>query len=188
MNHIDLIFKSFPTLETERFILRQVKESDYSYIYDIYSEEEAVKYQQTNPMTTIEQAKKSVEAFLKGFNEKRFIRWCIAEKETDKVIGLITLNNFDKNNSSATIGYMLNKKYWRKNIMSEAGEKVINYGFKTSNLHRIEASIHPDNIASIKLCSKLGFEREGLRKESAYNIAIDGYEDRLIFGVIKSYK
>lgn len=186
MNYIDLMFEIFPILETNRFILRQVKDGDCGDIYDIYSEKEAVKYQQTNPMTTIEQAKKSVEAFLRGFNEKRFIRWCITEKEADKVLGLITLNNFDRNNSSATIGYMLNKRYWRKNIMSEVGEKVINYGFKTLNLHRIEASIHPDNIASIKLCSKLGFLEEGLRKESAYNIATDGYEDRLIFGIVNN--
>ncbi len=186
MNYIDLMFEIFPILETDRFILRQAKDGDHGDIYDIYCEKEAVKYQQTDRMTTIEQAKKSVEAFLRGFNEKRFVRWCITEKETDKVLGLITLNNFDRNNSSATIGYMLNKKYWGKNIMSEVGEKVINYGFKTLNLHRIEASIHPDNIASIKLCLKLGFLKEGLRKEPVYNMATGGYEDRLVFGIVNN--
>lgn len=57
MNYIDLIFRIFPMLETDRFILRQVKDGDYGDIYRIYSEKEAVRYQQTNPMTTIEQAK-----------------------------------------------------------------------------------------------------------------------------------
>lgn len=55
MNYIDLMFEIFPILETDRFILRQVKEEDHGDIYDIYSEKEAVKYQQTDPMTTIEQ-------------------------------------------------------------------------------------------------------------------------------------
>lgn len=61
MNKIDSVFNEFPKLETERLILREVVESDYSAIYDIYCDEDAVKYQQIKAMSTIEQAKKSVE-------------------------------------------------------------------------------------------------------------------------------
>jgi hypothetical protein len=35
MNKIDYVFNEFPKLETERFILREVVESDYSAIYGI---------------------------------------------------------------------------------------------------------------------------------------------------------
>ncbi|MEG0133242.1 MAG: GNAT family N-acetyltransferase [Clostridium sp.] len=186
MNKIDLAFDKFPMIETNKFILRQVKDTDYKDIYEIYCEEEAVKYQQTTPMETMEQAHKSVAAFLRGFEEKRFIRWCIEEKSSFKVIGLIALNNFNKNNFNCTIGYMLNKKYWRKNVMSEVGEAIIGYGFKTLNLHRIEALIHPDNIPSISLCRKLGFEIDGISRESVYNKEVNKYEDRVIFSKLNS--
>ena len=69
--------------------------------------------------------------------------------------------------------------------MSEAGEKVIKYAFEVMKLHRIEASIHPDNIASINLSEKLGFKREGLRMGSAYNRRTKIFEDRLIYGLVK---
>ena len=186
MNNINLAFNEFPILETNKFLLREVKENDYKEIYEIYCEKEVVKYQQIDPMHTLEQAQKSVNAFLNGFKNKKFIRWCIADKVHDKVIGLITLHDFDNWNSKAEIGYMLNKNYWKQGIMSEVSQKVICYAFKVIGLNRIEALIHPKNTVSIKLSTKLGFIKEGLKKEAVYNKRTDKYEDRLIFGLIKS--
>lgn len=184
---MEIEFDNFPYLESERFILREVREGDYIAIYEIYSNEDAVKYQQIGTMQTIEQAQQSVKNFQNGFRNKKFIRWCIAKKENDEVVGLITLHSFDIWNSKAEIGFMLNKKYWQQNIMCEVAKKIIEFAFEVIKLHRIEASIHPDNIGSIKLSEKLGFKREGLKKESAYNRRNFEYEDRLIFGLIKSY-
>ena len=103
-----------------------------------------------------------------------------------EVIGLITLHDFDNWNSKAEIGYMLNKKYWRQHVMSEAAIKVIHYAFEAIELNRIEALIDPENIASIKLNEKLGFAKEGLKKEAAYNKRTEKYENTLIFGIVKS--
>ncbi|MGF7056866.1 GNAT family N-acetyltransferase [Brassicibacter mesophilus] len=188
MSKINFEFDKFPQLESKRFILREVKERDYISLYEIYSDEDAVRYQQISTMKTIEQAQKSVQAFLQGFKNKKFIRWCIATKENDKVIGLITLHDFNIWNSQAEIGFMLNKGYWRKNVMGEVAHEIIRFAFEIIELNRIEALIHPDNIASIKLSEKLGFHREGLKKEAAYNRRTDEYEDRLIFGITKNNK
>ncbi|WP_425449698.1 GNAT family N-acetyltransferase [Dethiothermospora halolimnae] len=185
MNIFKIAFNAFPELETNRFILREVKESDFREIYDIYSDEEAVKYQQIKPMETIDQGKKAVSFFKRGYKDKKFIRWCIVSRNDNKVVGLITLHHFDSWNFSGEIGYMLNKKYWKQNIMSEVGEKVIQYAFEVIGLHRIAASIHPNNIGSIKLTTKLGFKVEGMKKEAAYNIRTEKFEDRLIYGIIK---
>lgn len=184
MDNLKISFNVFPKLETTNYLLREVKEKDYDNIYDIYSDEEVVKYQQIETMRNMEQAKKSVTHFLNSYKNKKFIRWCITDKNNDKVVGMITLHDFDSWNSKAEIGYMLNKKYWKQNIMSESGQKVISYAFEVIELHRIEALIHPENIASIKLNMKLGFEKEGLKKSSAYNRRTGEFEDRLIYGLI----
>lgn len=186
INKINLEFDYFPELESDRFILREVKEKDYISLFEIYSDVETIKYQQMATMQTIEQAQKSVQAFQQGFINRKFIRWCITTKENDSVIGLITLHDFNLCNSQAEIGFMLTKKYWRQNIMAEVAKVVIRFAFEVVRLHRLEASIHPDNIASIRLSEKLGFNREGLKKESAYNMRTAEYEDRLIFGLTKN--
>lgn len=186
MSNFNFEFDNFPQLESERFILREVKEQDYISLFEIYSDEDAVKYQPIYTMKTIEQSQKAVQAFLLGFKNKKFIRWCISKKENDTVVGLITLHDFNICNSHAEIGFMLNKSYWRQNTMGEVSPGIIKFAFEIIGLNRIEALIHPDNIASIKLSEKLGFQREGLKKEAAYNKRTNEYEDRLIFGITKS--
>jgi Acetyltransferases, including N-acetylases of ribosomal proteins len=185
MRKINFEFDYFPQLESDRFILREVKEQDCISLFEIYSDEETIKYQQMATMQTVEQAQKSVQAFRQGFKNRKFIRWCIAAKENDIVIGLITLHDFNTCNSQAEIGFMINKKYWRQNIMSEVAKEIIRFAFEVIRLQRLEASIHPDNIASIKLSEKLGFNREELKKGSAYNMRTAEYEDRLTLGLIR---
>jgi len=186
MGQIKFGFNAFPNLESKRFILREVQEKDYLAIYEIYSDDGTVKYQQMGVMQTMEQAQKSVQAFLRGFENKKFIRWCIATRDQDNVVGLITLHSFNECNSQGEIGFMLNKAYWSQNIMGEVGEEVLKFAFQVMDLNRIEASVHPENIASIKLCEKLGFKQEGMKKEAAYNTRTNEYEDRVILGTTKN--
>jgi ribosomal-protein-alanine N-acetyltransferase len=49
--------------------------------------------------------------------------------------------------------------------MTEAVKAVVDYGFNTLALHRIEANIMPRNIASLRVVGKLGFINEGLSKK-----------------------
>lgn len=71
--------------------------------------------------------------------------------------------------------------------MSEVGEKVVAFAFQVMALNRIEALIDPENIASIKLNVKLGFEKEGLKRKFACNKRTGEYEDRLMFGLVNSH-
>lgn len=181
LSEATFIFDKFPTIETKRFWLREAKEEDYLEVYEIYSSEEAVKYQGMKNMTTFEQAKKSIMSFKKGFKEKRFIRWCIEDKNTNKVVGTITLHDFDFDESTVQIGYMLNIKYWRKNIMTECGLEVLKYAFEALKFKSVQAYIHPGNIASIKLNEKLGFINKKIIKEVVFNLNSEVFEDRVLY-------
>lgn len=174
----------FPKLMTNRFLLREVTENDIHEIYSIYSNKEAVRFQQIEPMSNLTQAKKAVNYFKSAYKDKKFIRWCITYKGSDKVIGLITLHSFDNWNAKAEIGYMLNQKYWNQGIMSEVGKRIIQYAFLTSKLHRIEALVDPLNFPANKLSLKLAFQREGLKKDAAFNKRTKNFEDRVIYGLL----
>jgi len=184
MNIIEKAFEKFVELETERFMLREPKEQDSSDVYEIYCDEEAVKYQAIKPAVNKEQGEQAVAYFVNGFKNKKFIRWSIEDKENRKVVGLISLHSFDPINSKAEIGFMLNRRFWRKGIMNEAAERVIKYAFEEMEIHRIEAIPHPDNIASINLSLKLGFKKEGLKHHGAYNRRTEMFEGRVIMGIV----
>ena len=57
------------------------------------------------------------------------------------------------------------------------------YGFSTLRLHRIEAACLPENIASMTLLERNGFQREGLAR--AY-LRIDGaWRDHVLYALLE---
>ncbi len=186
MKKLYKLFENFPQLELENYILRKLKDLDFTEIFEIYSDAETIKYEGIEPIETEEQSKKYIENILNGYKNKFFIRWGIEDKTNKQIIGLIALHHIDYKNFSSQIGYILNRRYWHKNIMNQSLNEVISFIFNNTEIHRLEVSIHPDNISSIKLAEKLGFLMEGLLRHSAYNKATETFEDRIIMGLVNN--
>lgn len=184
MEHLLKLFEEFPFIETEKYNLRKVKLSDYKEIYKIYSCEETLKFEGMRTLKNEEQAKEYIDSFLKGYENKYFIRWGISSKESDKIIGLVALHHIDYRNLNAQIGYILNKDYWNEKIMSEVLKIIVKFLFDNTELHRLEVNIDKDNKASIKLAEKIGFITEGEKVECTYNKSMNKFEDRVIMGLL----
>jgi ribosomal-protein-alanine N-acetyltransferase len=65
-------------------------------------------------------------------------------------------------------------------FISEAVNRVLNYGFIEMNLHSIEGIIDPDNLASAQVLLKNGFVKEAHIKENEF------YQGRFLDTVIYS--
>lgn len=189
MSKINDLFDKFPEIETARFLLREIRDYDYKDIFEIYSDAEVLAYQNMVSMKSLDESQNYIKFIYDGYKNRQFVRWCIVRKEDSKLIGLVALHHIENENFKTSIGYILNKKYWNQKIMSEVLNVIIDYIFNELKLNRIEADIHPENVASIKLCEKFGFKREGLLEESIFNREKSKFEDRLIYGIIKkNYK
>ncbi len=58
---------------------------------------------------------------------------------------------------TAEVGYLMNKKYRNLGIMTAALKILITFLFENIDIHSLRATVHVDNIASIKVCKKVGF-------------------------------
>jgi [ribosomal protein S5]-alanine N-acetyltransferase len=59
---------------------------------------------------------------------------------------------------------------------------VIPHAFDVLRLHRIEAAAQPENIGSVRLLERCGFEREGLARRY---LKINGeWQDHLLFALL----
>ena len=68
--------------------------------------------------------------------------------------------------------------------MSEALAAVLDYGFGTMGLHRVEALVAEWNVPSLKLLAKFNFTFEGTLREH-YNV--DGImEDSVMYSLLKT--
>jgi len=85
-----------------------------------------------------------------------------------EVIGHIELGTIDQRHRSARIARVLvAEPRWRgRGIAPAALGQVIDQAFGTLGLHRLELAVYDFNLAAIRCYEKLGFQREGLRRDA----------------------
>ena len=165
---LELNFRPFPTLTTERLILREVSKNDVSDLFLLRSSVKAMQYID-RPIAKSEQEIKSfIKLIRKNTKNNETICWAITMKDAPALFGTISFHRIEKENYRAELGYMLLPDYWNKGIISEAIEKVIAYGFNSMNLHSIEANINPNNSVSRKVLEKFKFKKEAYFKENYF--------------------
>ena len=102
----------------------------------------------------------------------------------DRVLGTANLLHFDWPNRRAEVGYALIQPCWGKGFAGEAVAAMLEYGFETLDLHRIEAELDPRNGPSTRVLERHGFAREGLLRERC--IVGDEISDSLLMGLLRS--
>ncbi|MDZ4656270.1 MAG: GNAT family N-acetyltransferase [Bythopirellula sp.] len=80
------------------------------------------------------------------------------------VIGL-TLCEGERRHS-AELSYWLGEPYWGRGIITQAVQAVTEYAIKELGLSRIESYVFSWNPASARVLEKMGFEREGILRNS----------------------
>jgi ribosomal-protein-alanine N-acetyltransferase len=179
------IFTPF-TLSTERLTLRFVEPGDAEALFRIMSVEETMRYFSSTPWQHMAQAVDNIEQTLKGYLDGAVLRLAMVPREGEhagEVIGTVTLYAFDLRNHRCEIGYILGRPHWGQRYTQEALKALIAYAFGTLELQRLEADIHPDNIASERLLQSLHFQREGHLRERWF---VGGeISDSIIYGLLR---
>jgi [ribosomal protein S5]-alanine N-acetyltransferase len=82
---------------------------------------------------------------------------------------------------SAQVGYWIDEAHAGRGVIPTALAMAMDHCFFVIGLHRIEATIRPENHASRRVVEKLGFREEGLRRRSLH---IDGaWRDHLCYAM-----
>ena len=120
---------------------------------------------------------------MQSVKDRTAILWGIALKSNNKLIGTCTIFKISQQNKIGEAGYILNRAYWGKGLMTEAMNTVLDYAFNKLDFHRIEADTDPKNIASLALLEKLGFQREGYFRERWF---VHGtWHDSVMLGLLR---
>jgi len=81
--------------------------------------------------------------------------WPIFELVTTDLIGCCGLRPHKENEYE--MGFHLRPEFWGKGYAKEAADAIINYAFSVLKAQKLFAGHNPNNIASQKVLSKLGF-------------------------------
>jgi ribosomal-protein-alanine N-acetyltransferase len=150
----------FPTLKTDRLLLRQFVASDIQNVFKGLSCPDIIKYYGVS-YQTLEATKAQMDFFTNLEKEETGIWWAICSLDNQTFYGAAGLNNLTKEHKKAEIGFWLLTDFWGKGIMTEALPLICDYGFDKLELHRIEAIVETENTNSKKAMDKLNFKYEG---------------------------
>ncbi|GAB3368501.1 GNAT family N-acetyltransferase [Amycolatopsis echigonensis] len=101
-----------------------------------------------------------------------------------KFAGQITVGNVIRAAlRSAWIGYWVSSEIVRGGVATAAVALVTDHAFDAAGLHRLEATVRPENNASIRVLTKAGYRQEGLFER--YLDVAGAWRDHLCFAVTK---
>ncbi len=148
-------------VETERFILRQILESDAQDLFELDSDPDVHAYLGKKPIKSLKEAQGIVRYIRGQYKENGIGRWAIIDKKTNEFLGWSGLKYetaLRKNFPYYDVGYRLKKKHWGRGVATETALAALDYGFQKLHLAEIYAAAHVENIASNKTLQKIGLK------------------------------
>ena len=143
-------------LQTRRCVLREMTEDDLDALYEVYKDPEVSRYTEN-----LYEDREKERTYIRDYIEQvyRFCGlgiWVIVLKETNTIIGRAGLawrDGYD----TPEIGFVIAKDYQRQGYAFEVCDSILQY-CKEMDFKTIRVLYQKENVASEKLCKKLGFE------------------------------
>lgn len=153
------------SLKGEHIYLRALESKDLDFLYQLENNPDIWEVSGTTTPYSKHVLEQYLENAHRDIYDVKQLRLCISTLN-DKVIGLIDLFDFDPKNHRAGIGIVIvESKDRNKGVGTEAISLLCNYTFSVLDLRQLYANVTDDNLASIHLFEKMGFERTGVKKD-----------------------
>ena len=111
------------------------------------------------------------------------VRLAICLAQTGQMIGIVSATAINRVNGSCVSHLMIGDPASRgRGYGSEALRQMARYMIDEQRIHRFEAKVLADNVASIRALEKVGYRREGLLRESVFK---EGrFQDQVVMALL----
>lgn len=175
--------REFPTLRTERLVLRPFALSDAA---DVQRMAGAIEI--ASPTINIPHpyqdgmAELWISSHRGAFERGESVPLAVTLSADGTLIGAISLS-LHQNHERAELGYWIGVPYWGQGYCTEAARAMMSYGFDVLGLHRVHSSHFAGNPASGRVMQKLGMTHEGCLRHHVRKWG--AFEDLVCFGLLR---
>ncbi len=154
-------------LYTKRLTLQELTLRDLGTVHQLHSLAETDEFNTLGIPESLQVTERLLTEWISQQNARPRVAYvfCIRLTQTNQFVGLIALNIGKPNFKVAEIWYKIHPDQWRQGYATEALAALLDYGFSSLLLHRIEAGCAVGNIASVKVLEKAGMVREGRKRK-----------------------
>ena len=172
-----------PTLHTARLRLRPFDDADANDLFALHSNAYVLRYWDAPPWSERARAKRFITACRQMAQEGTGARLAVDRVSDGAFIGWCSLNRWNPDYRSASLGYCFDDAAWGHGYATEAARALLRWAYDTLDLNRVQAETDTRNVASARVLEKLGFVREGtLREDCVVNGEVS---DSWVYGLIR---
>jgi len=144
-------------LPTDRLLIRELTPEDVPALASILGDAQVMRHSVGGVLS-----EKATREFVAGcifsYQANDFGPWAVIEKSTSTFIGFCGLNSEPVEGvEEVEIGYRLARAFWGRGLATEAAKATLDYAFGVLDIDSVIAIVEPENIASVNVIEKLGF-------------------------------
>lgn len=143
------------TLETERLVLRMVREDDFEHYAAMVADPEVTRHLgEGRPLSRVD-AWRQMAFILGHWQLKGYGMWAVEEAATGKFAGRVGFLN-PEGWPGFELGWVLAREFWGRGYATEAARRALRYAFEELGREQVISLIRPANLASIRVAERLG--------------------------------
>jgi RimJ/RimL family protein N-acetyltransferase len=160
------------TLETERLLLRWLREDDFEQYARMCRDPEVMRFLGGQAMTDIE-VWRQMTSFVGHWYFRGYGIWGVEEKSTGNLVGRIGFLN-PIGWPGFELGWTLARESWGKGYATEGAQRALQYAFTELQRDHVISLIAPENISSARVAERLGEKVEGKTELMGKEVLIYG--------------
>lgn len=165
----------FPTLETNRLILRPFREADVEPLYALMQDPDVVRYIGDRRVPTRQECWRGIAGWIGHWALRGYGLWAVEERESGEFIGRIGLIN-PVDWPGPEVGYTIGKRWWGRGYATEGARAAMDWGFERVGFDELISLIDPGNTASVGVATKLGETLRGETELFGHRVLVYGID------------
>lgn len=155
---------AIPEVETERVLLRGVREDDLdAYHARVFADPDVMRYLPGGVSLPRERLDRLVERSHDHWRAYGYGTWVACDRASGELLGHCGLRFLEEIGETELL-YAIARRWWGRGLVTEAARASVEFGFERGGLDRIAAFAVPENLASRRVMEKLGMTFEGERE------------------------
>lgn len=174
----------FP-ITTGRLRLRDLSVADLEAVHQLNSLPETDRYNTLGIPESVAVTQAVLDGWLQAKEQQPRISYILAIEslDDDTFIGVAAMIGGKPKRLSAELWYNLRVEHWNKGYGTEVVKALLQLGFESLKLHRIEAGCAVGNLGSARVMEKAGLLREGYRRKALP--LKTGWSDAYIYAILE---
>lgn len=126
-------------------------------------------------------AERWIESHAPAFQAGRLAAYAITLRDSTPLIGSVSLG-IEPTHSWAELGYWIGQPFWGRGYATEAAGAIVQLGFSTLQLNRVQSRHYARNPASGRVMQKIGMQQEGVLRQAIRKWG--QFEDLVLYAVL----